>query len=246
MGLDYVELVMDVEDDFGVHFEADEMAKIRTVGHLFELVQLKLAKFHLKSCPSLRVFNELRGQMMELFNTPRCAVRMDTRLDDLLPRERRQECWKSLSQRTGFHLPPLVPRKVSLCANRRNPMELAGWMLTAMGAMFALQPGLNFSQRLFWLFLALSFGFLWMKALELASFLANAYQADFPPEDYETIRQMVRSIVDTHFTSPSNDSSTPENNLAWRRLVRIVSEQLNVPIGEIRRESRFVEDLRCG
>ena len=240
MGLDYVELIMEVEDDFGVQFEADEMAKVRTVGHLFELVQLKLAKFHLKSCPSLRVFNELRGQMMELYNTPRCAVRMDTRLDDLLPRERRQKCWKSLSQRTGFHLPPLVSRKSSSFISQGQPMELAGCLLTVMGVMLALFAASSVGQSLFWLFASLFFGLLWMKALSIV------YPANHPPEDYETVRRMVRSIVDTHFTSPSNDSSTLENNLAWRRLVRIVSEQLPVPVGEIRRETRFVEDLRCG
>lgn len=239
MGLDYVELVMDVEDDFGVHFEADEMAKIRTVGHLFELVQLKLAMFHLSGCPSLRVFNELRGGLMKLFNTPRSAVRMYSRLDDLLPRQGRKEHWQSLSKRTGFHLPPLVSRNASTHINEGQPVELAGCLLTVVGVMFAVMTASSVGQLLLWLLAALSFGFLWMKVL------SYAFAANYPPADCETIRLMVRSIVDTHFTGPADDGRTPSNNLAWRRLVRIVSEQLHVPAGEIRRETRFVEDLQC-
>ena len=126
---------------------------------------------------------------MELFNTPRCAVRMYSRLGELLPRQGRKEHWQSLSKRTGFHLPHLVPRNGSTHNNEGQPVELAGCLLTVVGVMFAVMTASSVGQLLFWLLAALSFGFLWMK------FLSYAFSANYPPADYETVRLMVRSIA---------------------------------------------------
>ena len=42
--LDVVDMCLDVEDQFGIHFETEELTKFKTVKDVFDSIEAKLAK----------------------------------------------------------------------------------------------------------------------------------------------------------------------------------------------------------
>jgi hypothetical protein len=60
MGLDAVELVMEVEDRFEIFIWDEDASKIRTVGDLVTLVEARIAVTRAKICPTLEAFLGLR------------------------------------------------------------------------------------------------------------------------------------------------------------------------------------------
>jgi hypothetical protein len=88
MGLDTVELVMEIEDEFGIRIADDEAERITTVGQTVECVARHLAARRPPGpvvCTSARAFYRLRAALGERFNVPRSAVRPGTPVGTLVP-----------------------------------------------------------------------------------------------------------------------------------------------------------------
>ena len=60
MGLDTVELVMDVEDHFGVILPEDDSQRIRTIEDLADVILARIVASSVVPCPTMRAFFELR------------------------------------------------------------------------------------------------------------------------------------------------------------------------------------------
>lgn len=83
MGLDGVELVMAVEDRFGVKLRDSECSRVRTVADLAALVIAHLSRPSASSCPSAKAFYDLRLLLGSEGDVPRGKVRPGARLDGL-------------------------------------------------------------------------------------------------------------------------------------------------------------------
>src|SRR5688572_12249624 len=105
MGLDSIELVIEVEDRFKVKLPDAECERIRTVADLAALVIARLPKSNVV-CPTARGFFEFRRLLTTHAATERSAVYPQIRLDSLFPPERRN-LWKQLC-RVDRRLPDLV------------------------------------------------------------------------------------------------------------------------------------------
>lgn len=108
MGLAVVELIMEIEDEFDIKIQDNDYSRCQTVGHLAELIQEMLRIPIHAFCTSPHVFCQLRKALMDQLDVPRDAVRLNSRLDDLIPRETRRIKWHALQERLGWHLPALV------------------------------------------------------------------------------------------------------------------------------------------
>ena len=67
MGLDAVEMVMDVEDHFGIAIQDSEAEQLLTVADLVALIQSRIEVAHLAACPTLSSFLRLRSTAREIF-----------------------------------------------------------------------------------------------------------------------------------------------------------------------------------
>ena len=118
MGRTTVELIIEVEERFGITIEDECAGEIRTVGDFYALV---LRKLNLPQptpafpCPSSVAFYRTRRALLPGSGVPRSRIRPDTRLDDVLPHAGRRQAWEDLSAAVGVALPPL-----------KHPHELEG------------------------------------------------------------------------------------------------------------------------
>ena len=93
MGLDAVEIVMDVEDHFGILIQNTEAERIRTVGDLVALIQSRIEAAHLATCPTLSSFLLLRTTVREIVSDKSMRVRNATRVVDILTPSQRRTLW---------------------------------------------------------------------------------------------------------------------------------------------------------
>jgi hypothetical protein len=169
--------------------------------------------------PIVRVFGQLRAALAEATDIPSRAIRPWTRLEWVLPLERRRELWRAMRQ-SGLRLPALeLPPR-------------AGWV----GCLAFLIPKGAAILLLDWCVGGLAAG----AAAVLFVFLSRPWATEFPV-CLQTIGDLTLYITDCAEHRGSGYKWT-RNEIAFK--VRLVlSEALNVRMDEIRLESRIRADL---
>jgi hypothetical protein len=109
MGLELVELMMDVEDRFQVSLPEEELQGIATVGQLCDLLVRHVCITGEGPCLSSMAFYRVRKALGEVCGTPRNDVRPDSKLEQVVPREGRGERWAELGEALGCDLRPVRP-----------------------------------------------------------------------------------------------------------------------------------------
>src|SRR5688572_811019 len=107
MGLDAVEIVMEVEDKFAVSIRDDEASKIVTVGDLENLVIARINARQLNTCPTLSAFLRIRSDIRQLIPDASARIRPRQQIASAIPRHKRRIFWKQIEKRLGTYPPPL-------------------------------------------------------------------------------------------------------------------------------------------
>ena len=89
MGLDVIELIMEIEETFKVKLPDHEVERMSTVGDLTAYVfyQLRLME---SFCLTSRTFYRIRQELLQLRPLTRHQVRPDSRWEALIPASQRQ------------------------------------------------------------------------------------------------------------------------------------------------------------
>ena len=110
MGLDAVELIMDIEDAFDISISNAQASRIRTIGELFDCIveQHRDVATARNVCLSGATFYLIRRTVCaELGLNPK-TVRPTVTLESSIPRNRRSEVWAALQSSLKLKLPHLV------------------------------------------------------------------------------------------------------------------------------------------
>ena len=114
MGLDSVEIVIQLEQTFDVQIFDREAENLTTPRETMELIGLKLGVSDAFSpCPGLRAFRLVRHGIREAAGDPDLRVRGSDRVGDFYRRGQKKEFWMRFSQATGlsgFRPPSLLWR----------------------------------------------------------------------------------------------------------------------------------------
>ncbi len=136
-----VDLLLSIEDAFGIDFETVRLEAVETLGDLHAVIVTHLSE---STAPyeSTRRFREFRRALEEVAPSP-IRVRPSTEFETAIPARDRREVWRELARRTTFRLPRLtlpVPRgsatlllvmlAVSLALPGSGPVVGAGLLLT--------------------------------------------------------------------------------------------------------------------
>lgn len=108
MGLDIVELVMDIEDEFGISIPAERMQKINTVGELVALVRELCSNAAQRG--GWDDFAVFRSAVSKTTGRSEDGVKPETALEELFPWRGRSQRWEKVRdamRREGVQLPPL-------------------------------------------------------------------------------------------------------------------------------------------
>jgi len=107
MGLDSVELLMSVEDKFGIRIEDSEAEKIYTVQNFVDCVYSKIITNPNEKCLTQIVFYRIRKAFRNL-NLTEQKIKPETKITELLTQSELKENWHLLKTEIGLDLPKLV------------------------------------------------------------------------------------------------------------------------------------------
>ena len=89
MGMDIVDMVLDVEERFGISLPDVECQNVATVEGLHQLVLSKLDKADQMKCLTSATFYRIRKVIAETIEADKRTLRPDTALQEMLPIEKR-------------------------------------------------------------------------------------------------------------------------------------------------------------
>jgi hypothetical protein len=237
MGLDIVELVMNIEETFGVVLPDEEAARLKTLGETHRWLLRQVGRQAAGPCLSGATFYRVRRALVEI-GVPRHAVRPRTEVNDLLPAENRRVLWR----RFGQALRPLRP-----------PQYIPGyWLFVSLAAML-----LNFFGTVaFFLagrpYVAAIFGTLVLTVLQLARWLfrVSAPLALSLPHSGTTVGNVVHGVLRHNYAAisdavlPAQVVVSPEKEReVWDTLCRLVGEWSGVDPKRLTESTRWSDEL---
>lgn len=111
MGLDSVEILVEVEKTFGINIPDKEAEKIITIGDFHEAVWRHIENKNGRKCKSQLVFYKLRQSAGQRFNFPREDFRMETSPEEIFPQKNRRVVYSEFAEEVEFKLPELELRQ---------------------------------------------------------------------------------------------------------------------------------------
>lgn len=226
MGLDAIEIVLEVEDRFGITISDAESEQIRTVGDLAALVNARIAAASQLRCPSIKSFLRVRQYTRDFLTRPQLRLKPSTAIAAIIPFGRRREMWRQLNAWLGDTTPPL---------RRPRPLQIA----IAVISLLALATGIATA----WIdkyFLVV--GLLSAEALAIILYLATTPFCVVPPANLATFGDLTHRV--TGLTASTNPPITPEEVFAALR--EIIVDTLGVKPEQVLPAANFVKDLGLG
>ena len=222
MGLDIVELIMAVEEDFGIELPDDEAVNLVTPALLTEYVLTRVELAGQSVCLSRKAFYALRRVLMKEFGCPRVLVKPDTPLEALVPRLNRRDVWRRM--------------QAALQAKRWPGLIRPRWMPVILFTVFAgvmvtlLFLGYRIIQSCF-------SGLL----VGLAGLLATMpWRTEFP-EHCRTVGELARKLIILAPAVVAHRTWTREEVAETIRQLTI--QLLGLKPEQYRPDARFVQDL---
>ncbi len=238
MGLDSVEIVMEVEEEFQLCLPERGCEECRTVQDLVSLVHSQLKSSGLHPCPSQCGFYILRRAFVTAIGIPKASIRPDTLLETLVDRGDRQEKLNCVAAA----IPPDKQnfRERDICSILARPL----WMSRLV---FLVFPAITLPTLLILFFILMGLGWesLWtalllsllstMAAMFTASELTEPYRIVFPKR-YSAIKDLLPLVVMPQTKTWSEDE-------VFSRVQPIITDLMGLKPSQVRLESRFIEDL---
>ncbi|OQP58398.1 hypothetical protein [Niastella populi] len=108
MGLDSVEILVNVENAFGITISNYEAEKITTVGDIHNVVWRHVQGRQSMRCRSQQLFYKLRYLLINKFQVPREAIEPDASLNDIFPKKNRRLKYLRLKKELQLKVPELA------------------------------------------------------------------------------------------------------------------------------------------
>ncbi len=225
MGLDSVEIVMEVEDEFAISIPDDEAEKIRRVGELIEAVKRRVSLLTRRPCPTAKTFYGLRRALMHRIGVDRRDIRLATPLAAILPFEHRREMWDAL-RGAGFKLPGLRRPTLAWSAGLVvTIIVLLSWLgLTQYGAPLPI----------------------WWSLVILLAGASLAYWITSPlarltPATCMTVRDAV--LRNTNPETGEDGETQWTRELVSYKVRQIIADTMGHPLDFVTEDKHFTEDL---
>ena len=223
MGLDGIELVMAVEEEFKISILDSE------VGGLVDVIYSKLRHSMEEPCPSQHGFYIVRRQMMNLLGLKRSLVKPQTKLADVIPIANRGKIWlellRSLTGEETFWPSLVRPRRMNRIVVAWIPGVVC---LCIIMYLFSFSVELSILAGLFTGFVALIVG----------DRLTASFKQEFP-DNCSHVQELTRFVK-------TLDSRIWTREEVFDKVKAITVEVLGVKESQVTPEANFVDDLGVG
>lgn len=224
MGLDGIELLLAIEDEFQIAITDEEAIQSETPAKLVDVVYSKLRQTELDVCPSQHGFYKIRKIIMDKLKIPRKTIKPDTPLSELIQIKNRKKYWSAIlfelsGRQTGF-------------ASLQRPrwVKLAIYLIIPM---IALPVLLNLT------YYSIDLSLIATGALiPLLTLLTIPMKYEFPA-NFRSVKDLVKIIGTLQTKAWDKDE-------VYNKIKKIISKQLGIKEEDIKPDSRFVKDLGVG
>jgi acyl carrier protein len=230
IGLDTVELLLEVEESFGFSIEDKDAPALETVGDLYAYILDHRFRGKQDGCLSSVAFYKLRRALMSILRIPRKHVRLKTELAELIPK-RRRHFWNNRREALALRLPELnrpiwvtvmsaiTILAISLTAIIYVAQKLGGNAATAAG-IFSLLGLCIFFYR-------------------ITIPLATEFHSDFA-----SVGNLTKEILRMNYGAISDECGRASEKEVWESLRSIIVNQIGISRDAITKEVSFVKDLK--
>lgn len=229
MGLEAVELVMDVEDHFGISIRDTEAETIRTVGELVSLIQSRLVAARQTPCPARRAFLSLRHCVRGVTGNERLRIRPRQLVTDVLDNPQRRELWAQLSTLLGT-----TPRGLRRPPWLRRTLGATSLALLVAAIIYALKIDVA-TLPVTLAGVGIIVSLLWILTLRCRT---------IPPHEWSTFGAIALKVTGVVAATKRVTLETKDEIL--NELRPLMVNVLGVDADEVEPEARFVEDLGLG
>lgn len=242
MGLELVEIVLEVESTFGISLpDAKLSMEMRTVGDLYDCILDILGRENEGIGLTTQAFKTLQETLSALRSIPEEQIRLDTQLDALVPVLRRRAFWRKLKKSLQLPLPPLDRSAGVIRAIFAVSFVLGG--MTTSNIMF----GVNLLLRdpVIWACIVFVFfgavGFWAIIGIVLTIPAAVAW-----PRGIRSVGDLTQTMVSMNYGMLIRRDPRWNRNDVWMALQQIIASSLGVKLSDVTPQSRFIEDLGAG
>jgi acyl carrier protein len=232
VGLDAVELVMEVEEAFGISIPDGKAEQMLTVGNLYDYVVDQVHLAPAANCLTAAAFYEIRAGLRELGITARFGP--STLLVEVLPQRHRRSFWSHLGRTMQLQLPNLVRPLWIVIINAMVTLVAAAICATLIAMTLADS---SFAFAVVGIVLLFVFGF-------LTELLTRPFAKGFASE-YASFRRLAERVLALNVSELKKSHGPMAPNDVWIVLQNIITHQLGVDADEVTRDAHFVKDLGC-
>jgi len=245
MGLDGVELLMRIEEEFSIDLPDDEVSSVRTVGDLYEVVLSKLKTT--PDCLSSRAFYRTRGALTNSLGISRRRIRPSTDLEPLFPPAERKHLWNAVTEAIGLTMPRLQYTKIWKSRFMMIAIVFSTVVVLSSGLAFHISLGLNLDRQMYSLFYWVLAFFVWIILFGVTnSFLLRRMaflRTEIPVASAGDLTQMVLALNPSAFPPAAINEKTLSKDQVWIKLVEIFCDQQGLDPEEIVPNATIAEDL---
>ena len=230
MGLDSVELLLEVEKAFGINIPDQEAEQIITVGDFHNAVWTHLGGKHSDKCNSQALFYKLRKSFVESFKFPKEHINLNTSLNDIFPNANRRQVYLNFANSLNLEFPSLVlPAPWSVVLNTIG-------FLTIIGGLFFALVLINFFDYSKW---TLLFPVIGIGLTLLSSVILNPKRTTIQPTP---IRDFTQKVLAINYAILKNENGTNRKEVA-SVINQIIADKVGLDLDEITADKKICDDL---
>lgn len=230
MGLDSVEILVKVENTFGIQISNADAERLITVGDYHYTVWKYIGGRKSLKCPSQQMFYKLRKSFAGTLNFPAGDLRLDISPENVFPKISRRQSYLQFASVNGLQLPELVLRPVW------NKFLTAFGFATIFGGLLLSVIWVNFFDSPSWLLISplAGIGVTW-----LVSDLLDAKRTIIP---CSTIRSFTQEVLARNYATVSNETG-PGRKEMETIINHIIANMTGLELSEILPEKSLTDDL---
>lgn len=227
MGLDGVQLAMEIEEEFGITIPDSVYSELRTVGDLVNFCFERIHPSKTVSCPSLASFLKLRKLVRDVSKDPELRIRPRDNIEDCLSEADRKQLWRRLPELLKT-TPPALRRPLWL--RKTLVLIVLGFWVYLM----ALTPPWHIEVLILILCITI--------ILSIILHWSTLGLRTRTPDGYKTFGEITKRMVG--LTIATNPPTDQEYDSVFAIVKRIIMDVLGVDDDEVIPTARFIEDLR--
>lgn len=232
MGLDAVEIVMEIEDTFHISLEDGELQNTVTVQALSDLVQSKVHASDNSTCLNMVAFNIIRKAMIQVLKIERNNVHTWTKLSDLVDRGNAKDFWQKLSHSASLKFSHLTFSKFQVCV-----------VFSLITLFFIVSISYAFLNSYEPFVIALGFSIFTTSVFSIILSLCYWPFVKTIPRNIITMGDLVHDIVRINYYNLSKLTRTVNKQDVQQIVRSIIANQLNINIEKVKPESKFIGEL---